>query len=81
VAVAIGYKDATDWTTEGWWNLSSRTRENILRGDLVARYYYVYAIDYEHGGQQMGQALCAHEFTIRGIADCLARGYDRTDFF
>src|SRR5262245_44576788 len=35
VGVAIGYKDADGWTTEGWWNLSSRTCENILKGNLV----------------------------------------------
>ena len=84
VGVAIGYKDADGWTTEGWWNLPSRTCETILKGNLVARYYYVYAIDYDHGGEWMGQAfLCTRdrEFTIRGISDCLARGYDRTGFF
>ena len=84
VGVAIGYKDADGWTTEGWWNLPSRTCETILKGDLVARYYYVYAIDYDHGGEWMGQAfMCTRdkEFIIRGTADCLARGYDRTGFF
>jgi uncharacterized membrane protein len=32
----------------------------------------------------MGQAvMCTRdkEFTIRGIGDCLSRGYDRTGFF
>jgi hypothetical protein len=56
----------------------------VLKGNLVARYYYVYAIDYDHGGEWMGQAyMCTRdkEFTIRGIADCLARGYDRSGFF
>src|ERR1700756_1214312 len=84
VGVAIGYKDADGWTTEGWWNLPSRTCETILKGNLVARYYYVYAIDYDHGGEWMGQAyMCTRdkEFTIRGISNCLARGYDRTGFF
>ena len=84
VGIAVGYKDGDGWTTEGWWNLSSRTCENILKGNLVAQYYYVYAIDYEHGGQWMGQAfMCTRdkEFTIRGITDCLARGYDRNGFF
>jgi len=84
VGVAIGYKDADGWTTEGWWNLPSRTCETVLKGNLVARYYYVYAIDYDHGGEWMGQAyMCTRdkEFTIRGIGDCLARGYDRTGFF
>jgi uncharacterized membrane protein len=84
VGVAIGYKDADGWTTEGWWNLPSRSCETVLKGNLVARFYYVYAIDYDHGGEWMGQAyMCTRdkEFTIRGIGDCLARGYDRTGFF
>jgi uncharacterized membrane protein len=45
VGVALGYKDADGWTTEGWWNVSARTCETLLRGELVARYYYIYAID------------------------------------
>jgi uncharacterized membrane protein len=84
VGVAIGYKDAQGWTTEGWWNLPSRTCETILKGNLVARYYYVYAVDYDRGGEWMGQAfMCTRdkEFTIRGIDNCLARGYDRSGFF
>jgi uncharacterized membrane protein len=84
VGVAVGYKDADGWTTEGWWNLPSRTCETVLKGNLVARYYYVYAIDYDHGGEWMGTAvMCTRdkEFTIRGIGDCLARGYDRGGFF
>jgi len=84
VGVAVGYKDAEGWTTEGWWNLPSHTCETVLKGNLVARYYYVYAIDYDRGGEWMGQAyMCTRdkEFTIRGITDCLARGYDRSGFF
>jgi uncharacterized membrane protein len=84
VGVAVGYKDADGWTTEGWWNLPSRTCETVLKGTLVARFYYVYAIDYDRGGEWMGQAfMCTRdkEFTIRGIGDCLARGYDRSGFF
>jgi uncharacterized membrane protein len=84
VGVAVGYKDAEGWTTEGWWNLPSHTCETVLKGNLVARFYYVYAIDYDRGGEWMGQAfMCTRdkEFTIRGIADCLARGYDRSGFF
>ncbi len=64
--------------------MPSRTCETILKGNLVARYYYVYAVDYDRGGEWMGQAfMCTRdkEFTIRGIGDCLARGYDRTGFF
>ena len=84
VGVAIGYKDAEGWTTEGWWNLAARSCETLLKGNLIARYYYIYAIDYDRGGEWMGQAfMCTRdkEFTIRGIADCLVRGFDRTGFF
>ncbi|HTV26886.1 MAG TPA: DUF1036 domain-containing protein [Xanthobacteraceae bacterium] len=84
VGAAVGYKDAQGWTTEGWWNLPSRSCETIIKGDLVARYYYVYAIDYDRGGEWLGQAyMCTRdkEFTIRGISDCLAHGFDRTGFF
>jgi uncharacterized membrane protein len=84
VGVALGYKDAEGWTTEGWWNVSSRSCETLLRGALVARYYYIYAVDYDRGGEWSGHAyMCSREkeFTIRGTDNCLARGYDRTGFF
>jgi len=84
VGIALGYKDAEGWTTEGWWNVSSRACETLLRGTLVARFYYIYALDYDRGGEWSGQAfMCSrdNEFTIKGTENCLARGFDRTGFF
>jgi uncharacterized membrane protein len=84
VGIALGYKDSEGWITEGWWNISARSCETLLRGSLVARYYYIYAVDYDRGGEWSGHAyMCSREkeFTIRGNEDCLARGYDRTGFF
>ena len=84
VGIALGYKDNEGWTTEGWWNLSARSCDTLLKGALVARYYYVYAVDYDRGGEWSGKAfMCTRdkEFTIRGIEDCLARGFDKTGFF
>lgn len=84
VGIALGYKDGNSWATEGWWNIGANSCETLLRGDLVARFYYVYAIDYDLGGEWSGKAfMCTREkeFTIRGIQDCLARGFDRTGFF
>jgi uncharacterized membrane protein len=84
VGIALGYKDAEGWTTEGWWNVSSRSCETLLRGTLVARYYYIYALDYDRGGEWSGQAfMCSRdkEFTIKGTENCLARGFDRTGYF
>ena len=84
IGIAMGYKEGEGWTTEGWWNISARTCESLLKGSLVARYYYLYAIDYDRGGEWSGHAfMCTRdkEFTIKGIGDCLARGFDRTGFF
>lgn len=84
VGIAIGYRDAQGWITEGWWNLPPRGCETIIRGTLAARFYYVHAVDYDRGGEWSGKSfMCTRdrEFTIRGIEDCLARGYDRSSFF
>ena len=84
VGIAIGYRDAQGWITEGWWNLSPRACETLLRGTLAARFYYVHALDYDRGGEWNGKSvMCTRnrEFTIRGTEDCLARGYDRASFF
>ena len=51
VGIALGYKDSEGWTTEGWWNVSSRSCETLLKGTLIARYYYIYALDYDRGGE------------------------------
>jgi uncharacterized membrane protein len=84
VGISVGYKENEGWTTEGWWNLAARSCETLLRGPLVARFYYIYAVDYDRGGEWSGQAfMCTRdkEFTIKGTDDCLARGFDRTGFF
>ena len=84
VGVAVGYKDGEGWATEGWWNVAARGCETLLRGELAARFYYIYAVDYDRGGEWSGQAfMCTRdkEFTIRGTGDCLARGFERTGFF
>ena len=84
VGVSLGYKDNEGWITEGWWNVPPRSCETLLRGSLIARYYYIYAVDYDRGGEWSGRAfMCSREkeFTIRGTDNCLARGFDRTGFF
>jgi uncharacterized membrane protein len=84
IGIALGYRDNQGWVTEGWWNLNARGCETLLKGTLAARYYYVYAVDYDRGGEWSGRAfMCTRdrEFTIRGVEDCLARGFDRNGFF
>jgi uncharacterized membrane protein len=84
IGIAVGYKDTDAWTTEGWWNLPASSCETLLAGTLVSRYYYLYAIDYDRGGEWSGRSfMCTQEktFTIKGIEDCLKRGFERTGFF
>lgn len=84
VGVALGYRDSQGWITEGWWNLPSRGCETLLRGSLAARFYYIYAVDYDRGGEWSGKAfMCTRdrEFSVRGVENCLARGFDRNGFF
>lgn len=84
VGVAVGHKLSNVWTTEGWWNVNSGSCETLIGGPLVSRYYYVYALDYDQGGAWGGKAfMCTRDkmFTIAGIKDCVARGYERTGFF
>ena len=84
VGVALGYKDAEGWASEGWWNIAPNACETLLPGPLIARYYYVFAVDYDKGGSWGGNAvLCTRDklFTIRGIRNCEDRGYQKSGFF
>lgn len=84
IGVAIGYKAKDEWTSEGWWNVASQSCEVLLKGGLIARFYYVHAIDYDHGGQWGGGSfMCTDDkaFTIHGAGDCIKRGYKKTGFF
>ena len=84
VGVAIGYKDAEGWATEGWWNIASHTCETLLKGVLIGRFYYIHAVDYDRGGEWAGGLyMCTDDksFTIRDTKECLKRGYKRTGFF
>lgn len=84
VGVALGYRDARGWVTEGWWNIDARECETLISGALNVRFYYVYAVDYDRGGEWGGRSfMCTREteFTIVGTENCLARGYDRNGFF
>ena len=85
VGIAIGYKAERDWTTEGWWTVDADRCATLLVGPLVSRFYYMYAVDYDQGGEWGGNTafLCTREkeFTIEGVDDCVARGYQRTGFY
>lgn len=85
VGAAIGYKTMKgEWVSEGWWNLASKSCETLLKGKLINRYYYVYVIDYDRGGEWGGKLhMCTDDkvFTINGVGQCVKRGFKRTGFF
>ncbi len=84
VGVAIGYKDKEGWASEGWWTAGPQKCLTLLKGALIARFYYVYAVDQEKGGSWGGKSqICIKDkiFTIRGIDNCIDRGFQKQGFF
>jgi uncharacterized membrane protein len=84
VSIAFGYRAERGWQSEGWWVAGPGDCQTVYNGRLEARYYYVYAADDIGGGSWDGQVfMCTRDetFTIFGVEDCLARGYERTGFF
>lgn len=85
VSIAFGYRAEKGWQSEGWWVADPSDCVTVYRGDLEARrYYYLYAADDVSGGAWDGNVfMCTRDetFTIFGVEDCLARGYERTGFF
>ena len=84
VSIALGYRADRGWQSEGWWVVGPDTCATVFQGNLNARFYYLYAADDISGGSWDGSVfMCTRDevFTIFGVEDCLARGYERTGFF
>ncbi|MBU1173803.1 MAG: DUF1036 domain-containing protein [Alphaproteobacteria bacterium] len=84
VSIALGYPAPRGWQSEGWWVSGPGTCATVYEGDLSSRYYYIFATDDIGGGVWDGKVyMCTQDevFTIFGVEDCLARGYERTGFF
>ncbi|WP_196260568.1 DUF1036 domain-containing protein [Pelagibacterium limicola] len=84
VSIALGYRASAGWQSEGWWVAGSGACATVYQGALSSRYYYLYAVDDIGGGAWDGTVyMCTQDasFTIFGVEDCLARGYERTGFF
>jgi uncharacterized membrane protein len=84
VSIALGYRAERGWQSEGWWIANPQQCAIVYRGDLNSRFYYLYVADDIGGGAWDGSVyMCTRDesFTIFGVEDCLARGYERTGFF
>lgn len=83
VSVAIGYRAERAWQSEGWWVAGPGACAVVHPGELNTRFYYMHAVDDVGGGSWDGPVfMCTRDesFTIAGVEDCLARGYERTGF-
>jgi uncharacterized membrane protein len=87
VSIALGYRADRGWQSEGWWVAPPEKCATVFQGDLNSvgsSYFYLFAADDIGGGAWDGQVyMCTRDetFTIFGVEDCLARGYERTGFF
>ena len=86
VSIALGYRAERGWQSEGWWVAPPGQCAVVYQGDLnvVSRYFYLFAADDIGGGAWDGSVfMCTRDesFTVIGVEDCLARGYERTGFF
>ncbi|HTJ56339.1 MAG TPA: DUF1036 domain-containing protein [Devosiaceae bacterium] len=84
VSIALGYRAERGWQSEGWWVAAPSQCATVYQGNLNSRFFYLFAADDIGGGAWDGNVyMCTRDdsFTIFGIEDCLARGYERTGFF
>jgi uncharacterized membrane protein len=84
VSIALGYRADKGWQSEGWWVAPPSKCAIVYQGDLHSRFFYLYVADDIGGGAWDGSVfMCTRDesFTIFGVEDCLARGYERTGFF
>ena len=84
VSIALGYRADKGWQSEGWWVAPPAKCAIVFQGELHSRFFYLYVADDIGGGAWDGSNfMCTRDetFTIFGVEDCLARGYERTGFF
>nr|WP_185983404.1 DUF1036 domain-containing protein [Aureimonas mangrovi] len=83
VGVAIGYRDAEGWVSEGWWRIPATTCRSVVEGQLSSRYYYLYAEDSDGVGRWAGDielCIAENEFRVVGVQDCFSRGFQEMGF-
>ena len=83
VGVALGYRAAEGWVSEGWWHVDGGVCEVLLPGALSSRFYYLYAENAERSQRWGGEVrMCTadREFKIVGVEDCVARGHTPVGF-
>ena len=82
--IAIGRKHKGAWVSQGWWRVEPKACQDILRGALRARYYYLRGVHIGVDGAWDGNrffCVARDNFTIKGRDSCAKRGYGQAGFF
>ena len=67
-AIALGHMSGGKWVSEGWWRVEPKACQDILRGALKARYYYLRGVHLGVDGAWDGNRMfCVRQdnFTIK----------------
>src|SRR5262245_12795520 len=84
IALALARIQQKQWISEGWWRLEPKGCQDILRGALKARYYYLRGVHLgADGAWESTRYFCVAEgnFTIKGRENCRKRGFGQAGFF
>ncbi len=83
VGIAIGFREGPINISQGWFNLKPNSCDTPIKEDLKSGPYFVYGVDYDHGGEWSGKELLCisdREFYVESSKDCYSRGYDRAAY-
>ena len=81
--MALGRYNGTQWVSQGWWRVGPNRCLELIRGKLLARYYYLYATDSAFANWDGNKIFCVgvfESFEIEGRGNCTARGLDQRGF-
>ncbi|MEO0496785.1 MAG: DUF1036 domain-containing protein [Pseudomonadota bacterium] len=81
-SVAIGYREADEWVSEGWWVVPPGECKTVIGDDLVLKRYYWRATGKGQNWSTSRFMFCASRevFTIIGDKNCQDRGYTSEAF-
>jgi uncharacterized membrane protein len=87
VEAAFGYRENSEWVSEGWWRIEAHQCARVFAGPLTQRFYFYFARtlaqnDHSPPTWTGKYELCvdAKAFRIEGDEDCKARKYRSQGF-
>lgn len=86
INLAVAKDNDGVFKSEGWWTIGANRCVDVIKGELVNRYVYVYATDVFGqpvlDGDFTGTNMCigAKAFAIEGIDSCWQRGFQQVRF-